>query len=99
MTQVLDMQANLALSKGELDRAENLFKLVVQRMVNEEKVVVTDNSIVEISIKLAGIYRSLGRRDDAVAGFQYCIDIQRHKVCFLSGCLNQCRSIHALFGL
>ena len=80
MTQVLDLQANLAISKGDLERAENLLKLVVQRMVAQGKAVVTDNSVVEISIKLSEIYIKLGRTVDAVTGLQYCIDIQRQKV-------------------
>ncbi len=80
MTQIMDIQANLAFQKGELDRSLRLFQLVTQRMVYHQGVQVNDNSVVEISIKVAQIFQMKGQPDESLAGFQYCADAQREKV-------------------
>ncbi|CAG7817119.1 unnamed protein product [Allacma fusca] len=79
-TQIIDIQANLCLQKGELIQAEKLFKLVAQRLVGQKKAEPTDNSVVEISIKLAEIYKLVGRLEDSATGFQYCVDTQKEKI-------------------
>lgn len=79
-TQIMDIQANLAFQKGELDRAKRLFQLVSQRLVHHQGVEVTDNAIVEISIKLAQIFAMKGMMEESLSGFQFCADTQREKV-------------------
>ncbi|XP_035709768.1 tetratricopeptide repeat protein 19, mitochondrial isoform X2 [Folsomia candida] len=79
-TQIMDIQANLALQIGELDKALRLFQLVTQRMVYHQNVEVTDNSVVEISIKLAQIFAMKGNKEESLTGFQYCVDTQREKI-------------------
>lgn len=79
-TQIIDIQANLYLQKGELVEAEQMFKIVAQRLVNSGRVNATDNAVVEISIKLAEIYKIRGMHAEAESGFQYCVATQREKV-------------------
>jgi len=79
-TQIFDMQANLAFQKQEFDRAETLFKTTAQRLVHHQNYATNDNAIVEISLKLAQIYASRGKKDEAVSGYEYCIKTQRDKI-------------------
>lgn len=79
-TQILDIRANMAFQVGDLESAERLFRLVCQRLVYHQEVSVTDNAIVEISIKLAQIMALTGRDEESMSGFQYCADTQKKKV-------------------
>lgn len=79
----MDIQANLAYHKGELDRAIRLFQLVTQRMVHHQGVQVTDNSVVEISIKLSQIFAMKGLMNECLSGLEFCVETQRDKVVIL----------------
>jgi len=79
-TQILDIQANLSFQKEELEKAENLFKRVTQRLIYHQNVAANDNSIIEISIKLALIYAKQGKHEESIAGFEYCANAQREKI-------------------
>ncbi len=60
-------------------KAERLYKDVIQRQINRgfnEK----DNSIVEMSLKIAKIYASWGEAAKAEAGFRFCIEAQETKM-------------------
>jgi len=79
-TQIIDMQANVAFMRQDYKKAELLFKNVAQRLIYHQNHLQTDNSIVEISLKLAQIYKETGRFPEALAGFQYCVETQQKKV-------------------
>jgi len=79
-TQIMDLQANLAMAKGEIDKAIRLFQLVTQRLVFHQSYPATDNTIVEISIKLAQMYAMKGQIDESIAGFEYAAQTQKKKV-------------------
>jgi ACT domain-containing protein len=79
-TQIMDLQANLAFKKGELDKAIRLFQLVTQRLVFHQGYAATDNAVVEMSIKIAQMYAMKGKIMESLAGFEYCADTQVKKV-------------------
>ena len=80
ISQILDIQANLALQKGELDKAEHLLKVTAQRLTGLQGYALNDNAIIEMSIKLAEIYDRTEHIDKAISGYEYCIKAQKEKV-------------------
>ncbi|KAK3596560.1 hypothetical protein CHS0354_010438 [Potamilus streckersoni] len=78
-TFIYDALANMSLSQGQFEKAEQLFKETMkgclQLGMDKE-----DNAMIEISIKLASIYSILKRNDDARLGFQFCIEALNKKV-------------------
>ncbi|XP_050406875.1 tetratricopeptide repeat protein 19, mitochondrial [Patella vulgata] len=76
---VFDSLANIALAKGEYTKAEKLFKETMKGCL-EVGITKTDNAMVEMSIKLASIYAMQKREDEAVRGYEFCIETQDLKV-------------------
>ena len=76
---IYDCMANLALSQGQFMKAENLYKETMRGLI-EKDIPKTDNSIVEISLKLAMIYAMQKKYTDAEKGYGFCIDTQETKI-------------------
>lgn len=72
ITYIYDTMANLALENGQLEKAEILFKNVVQRLF-ERGMQKDDNAFLEISLKLAIIFGQTGRPLEAESGYDYCL--------------------------
>lgn len=72
ITYVYDAMANMALERGDLEKAERLFKAVVQHLVSSGSRE-DDDAVLEISIKLAGIYERLGKSAEAESGYSHCL--------------------------
>ncbi|KAM4701863.1 tetratricopeptide repeat protein 19, mitochondrial [Discoglossus pictus] len=79
VTYTYDLMANLAFLRGQLDRAEKLFKATMISML-EGGANQDDNSFLEISLKLASIYAAQNQDELAVAGFQFCIMSLEEKI-------------------
>ena len=60
-------------------KAENLYKTVIQRVINKG-INEDDNSIIEMSLKLAKIYGKWRDHEKAKAGFDFCIKAQETKM-------------------
>lgn len=79
VTYIYDLLANVAFQKDEYKKAENLFKHVMQRLISGG-MAEDDNALVEISLKLASVYASMGDYEKAVSGFHFCIGTQEDKI-------------------
>lgn len=79
VTYIYDLLANVAFQRDEYKKAENLFKHVMQRLISGG-MSEDDNALVEISLKLASVYASMGDYDKAVSGFHFCIGTQEDKI-------------------
>ena len=60
-------------------KAERLFKDVMQRQL-QNGVPQNDNSIIEMSLKLAALYAEWGQDDKAEKGYKFCIEEQEKKI-------------------
>lgn len=71
--------ANLALARGRLNESEILYKETMKGLfsIGRPK---NDNSVVEISLKLAMIYAMQQRDKDAEAGYKFCMETQEKKL-------------------
>lgn len=78
-TYIFDILANVAFEKGEHSKAEKLFVDVMQRTI-AAGTPRDDNSIVEMSLKLAQIYSMRKDSEKAEQGFRFCIDTQQKKL-------------------
>ncbi|XP_067660914.1 tetratricopeptide repeat protein 19, mitochondrial-like [Haliotis asinina] len=78
-TNIFDSLADMALSRGQFDKAEKLYKETM-KCCFEVGVDKDDNSVIEISIKLASIYAMQHRDAEARTGFEFCIKTQEQKV-------------------
>lgn len=78
-TYIFDALANLAMSRGQFEKAEGLFKETMKGLL-QKGYAKTDNAIVDISLKLAMIYVMMQRYADAEQGYQFCLQTQRDKV-------------------
>ena len=76
---IFDDLANLALSLMQLDQAEKLFKETMRTLVQIGRDP-SDNSMVEISLKLAMIYAMMGKNKEAEIGYKFCLETQQKKV-------------------
>ena len=76
---VYDVMANLALIRGQFDKAETMFKETLKGLLQQgmEK---DANAIVDISLKLAAIYAKQGNNGQAIQGYEFCIDTQKKKL-------------------
>lgn len=81
-THVYCLLANTALERGLLGQAESLFVEVLKRLVGsgEDEARKESNAVVEISLKLASIYRARGDLDKARQGFEFCTKTQQRKI-------------------
>lgn len=60
-------------------KAEKLYKTIIERLINKG-VDAKDNSIIEMSLRLAVIYGTWKEHGKAETGFKYCIDAQESKM-------------------
>ncbi|XP_062816799.1 tetratricopeptide repeat protein 19, mitochondrial isoform X3 [Anolis carolinensis] len=74
-----DTMANLALSRGQMEQAEKLFKATMSHLLagNMKE---DDNAVLEISLKLASIYAAQNQDTLALAGYEFCILSLEEKV-------------------
>ena len=77
-TYIFDCLANLAFSQREFNKAEKLYKETIKGCI-QAGMQHTGNVIIEISLKLANIYAIQNRPDEAVSGFEFCINAQKQK--------------------
>ncbi|GLV38924.1 Tetratricopeptide repeat domain 19 [Carabus blaptoides fortunei] len=70
---VYDIMANLALERGETDKAEMLFVNVLQRLLSGG-MKQEDIKVIHISLKLARICHMKDDIEKAEIGFQWCLD-------------------------
>ena len=79
ITHIFCLMGNLAIERNFPGQAERLLKTVVQRLIAAGEP--TDsNSVVEISLKLAQTYASIGSLQQAEQGFQFCVATQQRKL-------------------
>ena len=79
VTHIFCLLGNLALERNFPGQAERLLKTVVQRLIAAGEPS-DSNSVVEISLKLAQVYASIGKLEQAEQGFQFCIATQQRKL-------------------
>ncbi|XP_058804758.1 tetratricopeptide repeat protein 19 homolog, mitochondrial [Phymastichus coffea] len=78
ITYVYDVMANLAFEVGEYEKAEKLFKAVMQREL-AKGTSQNDMKIVHMSLKMAKILEQRRLYDNAELGYKYCLKIlQEH---------------------
>uniref|UniRef100_H2Z3L7 Uncharacterized protein n=1 Tax=Ciona savignyi TaxID=51511 RepID=H2Z3L7_CIOSA len=73
---VQDLLANLALHANQYDKAEPLFRSVLQNLI-ATGTQPNDPAILEISLKLASIYAGQSKKELAVTGYNWCADTCR----------------------
>lgn len=76
---IYDLIANMALDNGDLKVAEEVFKETM-RLALTLGMSETDNAMIEMSLKLAGIYLFTGRVEIGVQGLNYVIEEQEKKL-------------------
>ena len=79
VTHIFCLLGNLALERNFPGQAERLLKTVVQRLIAAGEPS-DSNSVVEISLKLAQLYASIGKIGEAEQGFQFCVAVQQQKL-------------------
>ena len=79
ITHIFCLLGNLALERNFPGQAERLLKTVVQRLIAAGEPS-DSNSVVEISLKLAQVYASIGSLEQAEQGFQFCVATQQRKL-------------------
>ena len=102
---IYDNMANLCLSRGQFKEAENLFKETMRGQI-QKGVPETDNSIVEMSMKLSMVYAMQDKKFEAEQGYLFCINTQKEKLKTLKeedvdidtvGLLGMCANSYARF--
>lgn len=78
-TKIYDNLADMALGQGELEKAERLYKETMKGCL-QQGVPRDDNSIIELSLKLASIYAMVDRSTEAEQGLLFCINTQDAKL-------------------
>lgn len=76
---VQDQLANLALRQNQLEKAEKLFHNVIRNLLHTGRQQ-NDVAILEISLKLATIYASLGNHKFAHSGYKWTIEMARENL-------------------
>ncbi|XP_042527998.1 tetratricopeptide repeat protein 19, mitochondrial [Dipodomys spectabilis] len=79
ITYTYDLMANLAFIRGQLENAEQLFKATMSYLLGGG-MKQEDNTIIEISLKLASIYAAQNRQEFALAGYEFCISTLEKKI-------------------
>ena len=92
---IYDNLANAAMVQQNYDNAEKLFKEVMRGLL-QKGISSTDNSVIEISLKLAMMFAVREMVDEAEKGYEYCIRSQEEK---LQNETNPDDNTLALFGL
>ncbi|NXC01927.1 TTC19 protein, partial [Orthonyx spaldingii] len=78
-TLCLFQMGNVAFMQGQLDNAEKLYKATMSYMLAGDTKE-DDNTILEMSLKLASIYAAQKQHKLAVAGYQFCILTLEEKI-------------------
>ena len=78
-TNIYDSLADMALARGELEKAEGLYKETMKGCL-QQGLAEDDNAIIELSIKVASIYAMLDRKTEAEQGLLFCIRAQDAKM-------------------
>lgn len=76
---IYDALANLALSRGEIDKAEKLYKETLRGSL-QQGMSQDHDAVVEISLKLAIIFAAQKRNVEADEGYKFCIKTQEAKI-------------------
>lgn len=76
---IYDSLANLALARGEFDKAEKLYKETLRGSF-QQGMSKDHDAVVEISLKLAMIYAAQKRNEEANDGYKFCIKTQEEKI-------------------
>ncbi|KAK0393316.1 hypothetical protein QR680_000148 [Steinernema hermaphroditum] len=76
ITRVYDELANTYFEKGDLDQADEYFRLVINRLVNLHGKKDSDAEFIGISLKLADIYAQKGLLENAEKGYRHCVGKQ-----------------------
>lgn len=76
---IYDVMANLALIRGQMDKAETMFKETLKGLL-QQGMLKDANAVVDISLKLAMIYATQGNDERALQGYKFCIDTQKKKL-------------------
>ncbi|CAH0770603.1 unnamed protein product [Bemisia tabaci] len=79
ITYAYDLMANLAMTRGQFEKAEKLFVLIMNRLISNQ---VPENDLrnLHISLKLAKILEEKGDRNKAELGYKFCLDHLEEKV-------------------
>ncbi|OAD61343.1 hypothetical protein WN48_01850 [Eufriesea mexicana] len=78
ITYVYDIMANLAYDMNDFEKAKDLFKSVLKRLI-AKGVPQDDLAIIHISLKIADIYDKIGNIEKAVTGYKFCLEhLQNH---------------------
>ncbi|KAK7094919.1 tetratricopeptide repeat protein 19, mitochondrial-like isoform X2 [Littorina saxatilis] len=78
-TNIFDSLADMALVRGDLEKAEALYKETMKGCL-QQGLEIDSNAIIELSIKLSSIYAMLDRAAEAEQGLQFCIKSQDAKM-------------------
>ena len=78
-TYIYDILANNYLKKKDYKRAEQLFAVVFNHVINKG-MEPNDEAIIEMSIKLSHIYSSFGDFEKSKTGFDFCLTEQNKRV-------------------
>lgn len=73
-TYIFDLMGNLAYESNELEKAEKLFVVVIQRLIQLEKAAEDDIRILHISTKIAHIAYLKNDLKKAMLGFEYVLE-------------------------
>ncbi|XP_065163656.1 tetratricopeptide repeat protein 19, mitochondrial-like [Atheta coriaria] len=74
-----DILATIALSNGEIDKAENLLVTIIEKM-SKVGASEDDHHIVDFKLRLARIYSAFREYDLAEIGFKSCLEAQKQKI-------------------
>lgn len=95
---IYDLMANLAMQAGKLPEAERLYKEVIKACL-QHGVGQEDESVIELSVKLASIYAMQQRKEEAEQGYKFCIDASRKKIQQTDGVVEADTNTLALLGI
>ncbi|KAK0418278.1 hypothetical protein QR680_013474 [Steinernema hermaphroditum] len=76
ITRVYDELASTYFEKGDLEHADEYFRLVINRLVNLHGKGDSDPEFIGISLKLADIYAQKGLLENAEKGYRHCVGRQ-----------------------
>uniref|UniRef100_A0A1I7ZNJ1 TPR_REGION domain-containing protein n=1 Tax=Steinernema glaseri TaxID=37863 RepID=A0A1I7ZNJ1_9BILA len=76
ITRVYDELANTYYEKGDLDQADEYFRLVINRLVHLHGKRDSDPEFIGISLKLADIYAQKGLLENSEKGYKHCVGKQ-----------------------
>ncbi|XP_014468804.1 PREDICTED: tetratricopeptide repeat protein 19 homolog, mitochondrial isoform X2 [Dinoponera quadriceps] len=78
ITYIYDVLANVAFYTQEYHKAQNLFVIVMQRLMSKGALE-NDMRIIHISLKVAKVMEALGQLDEAELGYKFCMEhLQSH---------------------